>query len=50
MRCCRQILERAPLDAGHLQFVTWARSGGSTADDWYRDMPGHRDAGYLFAR
>lgn len=43
-------LERAPLDAGHLQFVTWARSGGSTADDWYRDMPGHRDAGYLFAR
>ena len=43
-------LERAPLDAGHLRFVTWARSGGSTAADWYRDLPGHRDAGYLFAR
>ncbi|MEM1055219.1 MAG: LruC domain-containing protein [Bacteroidota bacterium] len=43
-------LERAPLDAGHRQFVPWARSGGAVSPDWYRDLPGHRDASHLFQR
>ncbi|OZC01554.1 LruC domain-containing protein [Rubricoccus marinus] len=43
-------MERAPLDAGHLRFVSWARSGGATSPDWYRDLPGHRDTAHLFGR
>ena len=43
-------LERAPLDAGHLRFVAWARSGGTEWPGWYRDAPGHRDAAHLFGR
>ena len=42
--------ERAPLDLGHLRFVPWAQSGGSSSPDWYRDLPGHRNTAHLFAR
>lgn len=43
-------VENAPLDTGHLKFVPWARSGGSTSPDWYRNLPGHRDAAHIYAR
>jgi LruC domain-containing protein len=42
--------ERAAVDAGHLEFVPWARSGGAASTDWYRDRPGHRNAAHLFDR
>jgi len=43
-------VEREAVDAGHLRFVGWARSGGADWTDWYADRPGYRDASRLYAR
>jgi hypothetical protein len=32
---------------GHLKFLTWAQSGGTSEVDWFLDDTGHRDNSYL---
>jgi LruC domain-containing protein len=36
------LIERAPINQGHLKFTQWAESGGSAFSDWYLDGGDYR--------
>jgi LruC domain-containing protein len=35
---------------GHLKFGDWAESGGTLYTDWYKDLPGYRDATQIYVK
>ncbi len=37
-------LEKEPLNEGYLFFEEWGLSGGESRKDWYKDIPGYRNA------
>lgn len=39
--------EKSPINLGYLKFVDWAKSAGVQYPDWYLNLPGYRDNGYL---
>lgn len=39
--------EKKEIMLGYPFFVTWAESGGTSLDDWYKEKPGYRDYNYL---
>jgi LruC domain-containing protein len=39
--------EMKPINQGYIQFNSWAESGGSNFNDWYKDKPGYRNATFL---
>lgn len=39
--------EMKPINQAYTKFNTWAESGGSNYNDWYKDKPGYRNATYL---
>ncbi len=39
--------EKSPINRGYLKFVDWAKSAGVQYPDWYINLPGYRDNGYL---
>lgn len=43
-------LEQSPINLGHLEFVSWAVSGGTTVSDWYLPKASNRDYRYLYRR
>ena len=42
--------ERVPVHEGHLEFVPWAESGGTTYTDWYLSKGNNRDEAQLILR
>ena len=42
--------EKEPVNEGHLEFVPWAESGGTTLTDWYMSKGGNRDETKLIVR
>ena len=43
-------IERVPVNQGHLKFISWSQSGGSSFTDWYMNNSGYRDNNKLFKK
>jgi LruC domain-containing protein len=41
-------IENSHISLGHINFSTWASSGGATTQDWYLDKKGYRDSATLY--
>ena len=42
--------ERVQIVYGHLNFGSWAESGGSQYPDWYLNLPGYRNAANIYIK
>lgn len=40
--------EKVDIINAHLKFGTWAESGGSQFNDWYKDLPGYRNSSNIY--
>lgn len=41
-------IESVEITAAHLKFAAWAQSSGVKYSDWFKDLPGYRDAEKIF--
>ncbi len=42
--------EKVQILSGHLNFGNWAESGGALYPDWYKNLPGYRDANNIYVK
>ncbi len=41
-------IEKAAINTAYNNFINWAASSGSTNTDWYKNMPGYRNASKIY--